>query len=341
MKTAKEILAIKEPELIYTNDPFTAEKELKEFKIAWHPDKNKDPLAVEVLQHLTDLHNKAIEKMKIGIWSVPGTLQLRDRITAQVYEIKYVKEHKFELGIMYMGKSTVTFLIENNYRDLYESAIKQIKGFKYKSPDMQKEVSRYLPSIKKQFETTTHCVLAVDKTPDLILLRDVYEKLGNLDPKHVAWIMSSLYNLTCYFKVSKLTHNNISLDTYFISPQYHSGVLLGGWWYNSPVDSVMKALPEKTLNCVPSDILVSKKSNARIDLELIRGLGRELLTGDINKISLLRKSGAPKPLIDWLAFGSIGNAIEEYAKWQTCLKDSFGPRKFIKMNLPFEVVYNV
>lgn len=341
MKTSKEYLAIKDPELVYTNDPYTAEKELKSYKVAWHPDKNPDPQALEVMQHLTDLYNKAVEKMKHGIWSVPGILQLRDKITAQVYEIKYVKEHKFELGSMYIGKSTVTFLIENDFRDLYESAIRQITGFKYKSKDMEKEISRYLPSIKKQFETTTHCVLAVEKTPDLVLLRDVVDYVGKdrLNPKHVAWIMSSLYNLSCYFKISGITHNAISLDTYFISPPLHGGVLLGGWWYNKPVGRTIEALPEWSLNCIPSDILVSKKADLRSDLELIRGLGRELLTGNMNVISLLRKSDAPKPLQTWLSHATIGDPIEEYSKWHAMLVKCFGPRKFTPMNITFEEVY--
>ena len=343
MKSADEILAFTEPEQAYTGDPFKAEKELHHYKIEWHPDRNKDPRATEVLLHLTNLYDKAVHKLKSGIWNQDdSTLLLRDlKDILKPFKISYYKKHLFELGEIYIGESHVTYLVRREHKDLYDNALRIIKSFKFADKDMEKEMSHYLPQILYSFDTSTHHVLILKKNLDLILLKDLNEYVdGNLDPKHVAWIMSSLYNLTCYFEYAGITHNALSLDTYWVSPEGHSGVILGGWWYALKKDEILRKLPAKTFNWIPPAIISKRVANIRIDLELIRAMGREMLGGDANKVHMVRTCGAPLPLINWVCYSSVGRALKEYQAWTTCLESSFGVRKFTKLEVSVKDVYN-
>jgi hypothetical protein len=151
--------------------------------------------------------------------------------------------------------------------------------------------------------------------------------------------MSGLHNMTCYLDWADLSHNDISLDTYFISPKYHSGALLGGWWYTSKIGNKIIAVPNRTYQYMPMEVRKTKISSIKTDLELIRAVGRELL-GDVTGTRLKQNEDIPKPLINWLVLPSpTGSAIKDYTLWQKVLTDSFGPRKFVNMEVAAEELY--
>ena len=243
----------------------------------------------------------------------------------------YRRKHHFELGEMYITDTTVVFVIEGEHKKLFENGVNTIKNLEYDSDDMKKEMSRFLPSIVKTFEAENHSILILNKNPDLVRLRDLFDYFkGNLDPKHTAWILSSLYNLACYFNFIKLSHNDISLDTYFVSPEYHGGVLLGGWWYAVGFGKKMLGAPSRTFNLLPLDVKNKKGGDSRVDLDLIRTVGREL--SDSNSV--------PKPMADWLKWESKGNAIEDYSTWKNeVIMASFGGRFFTEMGVTAKQIY--
>jgi len=338
--TADQIIGFKNPEKLFTGDPYTAEKEYKALKIYWHPDRSKDPKATDVFQHLSELYNEALKRLKEGVWQMEGELLLRGKKEIKPYKIVYQKQHTFELGEFYIGENHVTYLIKPEFKDLYDNAIRIIKGFKYANKKMEGEMSKYLPQILYAFDTASNHVLILKKTPDLILLRDLNEHVkGKLDPRHIAWIMSSLYNLSCYLEYAGVTNNATSLDTYFVSPEFHSGLLLGGWWYAAKSDEKLIAVPDNTLKWIPPSVLDQREGDIRIDLELIRAIGRELLVGDATKIYLVRKCGAPEALINWVTDVNLGSALKEYQIWQDVLTTSWGKRKFIKLEVTPKEVY--
>ncbi len=198
----------------------------------------------------------------------------------------------------------------------------------------------YLPTLRKIFETEDGCLcMMIDKSRDLLLLRDVllYYK-GHMPERHAAWIMSTLHNLLCYFEHAGLTHNDISPDTYYISPLYHSGALLGGWWYATEAGNRINKLNARSYGLLPPDAKVDRTADPRLDGELVRATGREML-GDITGVNLESMHAAPKAMIDWLRFVSTGDAIEDYERWGNVLQDSFGPRKFVQMKLTADDLY--
>ena len=328
--TAPEILAFVKPEQLFTGDASIAAIEYRKLSGIWHPDRK--PGFDSVFAQISTLYRKGVDQLKKGIWEIPGVFTFSN-LVGKKFEVKYKKHHVFELGDMYIGDYTITYLINKDAKDLFDNAKKIIKNFKYANDKMKGEISRYLPEIHSEHETADKLVLIVRKTPDLILLRDVLDHLGGkLDPKHVAWVLSSMYNLSCYLKFADLTHNSISLDTYFISPQFHGGALLGGWWYASPVDKKLVAVPARTIKYAPHDLTSKKIAGPKIDSELIKATGRELL-GDGGGSKLLSDPTIPNATLNWLRTAGMGEAYKEYESWVKVLKDSFGERRFVKLEI--------
>jgi hypothetical protein len=116
--------------------------------------------------------------------------------------------------------------------------------------------------------------------------------------------------------------------------------LLGGWWYTVPLGNRMaRVQPARTLVYAPYSILKAKLADIKIDLELVRLIGRELL-GDESGVKLTHNHTIPKAMVEWLRSSSSGDAIADYARWPEILQSSFGDRRFIKLPVNSNDIYN-
>jgi hypothetical protein len=340
--TADQILAIPatEPERLFSGDPAAARREYRELASTWHPDRNHDAMAGAVFDHVAGLYRQAEARLASGTWIVPGLLTLT-AVNGQAYTVRYRRRRSFELGEMFIGRGMVTYVLAGEYGDLWQHATRTISGFRFAGPAMRAEVARYLPEQVGAFKTPGAAVLVVKKAAKHVLLRDMLEHLGGtLAAEHVAWILSSLLNLACYLHYAGLTHNAISLDTYFVAPSDHSGALLGGWWYAADCGARLTALPAPSLHVLPPDMLAVKRADSRLDLDLIRSVGWALL-GDERGVSLGRAPEVPAPLRDWLRLASSGDAVQEYDHWQRrVLIESFGPRRFVPLHVSADAIYS-
>ena len=342
--TAHQIIKIKEPGALFTGDKKQIHKEFRQLAKKFHPDVNKEDGMDLIFRHIQELYQWGLEMLDKGTWSIPGVIEFKDsKKKGHIHKVTYKKKCEFELGQVYIDNLNVTYIIDDQYRDLVNQAFFIFGNFRYSSDRMRKEISKYLPQFVSMFAPEgKHIGVIIKKTQDVIPLRTIFEyhqknKIDQWD-KHVAWIISSLYNILCYFEYANITHNDISLDTYFISPPYHSGVLLGGWWYSAMQDAKLMAVPYPTYDLLPLDIKKSKLADVRVDLELIKALGRELL-GDRTGGRLLTMKPAPIPMINWLKHSSSGKALDDYTLWQKVLYDSFGDKKFIEMIIDLEKIY--
>ena len=342
----KKLLTVKEPALLFTGDLIIIKKEYRELATMYHPDKNKSEHAEEIFKNITELYNKGVDNLNKGIWVIPGIIELTDKFKDTKYKIHYKKHHEFELGDMYINDNHVAYIIEEQYEDFFNNAVRVIKGFQYKNDNMKKDIARYLPEIVQTFKSLDNKLgMVIKKTPDLLLLKDVIEyfqnnKFPDVWERHVAWIMSTLHNLTCYLQYANLTHNAISLETFFISPKFHSGALLGGWWYSVESGKKMIGVPKDLYEMIPPKIKDKKVGNISFDLELIRLLARESF-GDKTGIKLLGLNAAPLPMINWIRLTSSGNAFGDYKTWgEKILSESFGPRKFVNLELTSDDIYS-
>lgn len=137
----------------------------------------------------------------------------------------------------------------------------------------------------------------------------------------------------------KLTHNSLTAETYFISPEHHSGALLGGWWYAVPFKDKMLGVPSVVYSIMPPKVKADKKGDFNTDLESIRALGREML-GDRNGTRLKDMKVAPDSVVEWLRGASSSKAVDDYASWDSALEKGFGKRKFVEMPINVDIIYS-
>jgi hypothetical protein len=341
--TAEELLAIPaaKPERLFKGDADTVKKAYRKLAMLWHPDHSSKINPIEVFQHVKALYEKAEKLMEAGQWEDGGPLLLTDT-SGRKYEIKYHRRHEFELGLMYVSDTAVTFLVDRANADLVKRAEDAIKGFTYANDRMRDEISKLLPAYPfvGAFQTDTSYAIVMRKTADVLLLRDVLDHFGGrMDSRHVAWVVSRLLNLCCYLQYAGITHNGLSIDTCFISPPHHSVSILGGWWYSARAGDRMVAAPNSTIEWGPHDLMATKKANIRTDLEIVRAIGRQLL-GDISGMRLGREKAAKEAMINWLRLPASDDAIKEYGIWRNqVLQDSFGARRFVELPLTSSDIY--
>lgn len=341
MKTAAEtILKALEPGELFTDDLQIMKEEYTRLARIWHPDVNDNSeTAHKVMTRINTLFHQGLELIRRGRWSKPGYLKLRS-LDGKIHELTYRRSLDFELGTMYIGERAVLYLLTEANRAFYENGVRALEGLGFADDRMRKEVARYLPQGLGRFETVDHCWgLVVGKTPDVLLLKDVlryYE--GRVDVRHTAWILSSLYNLACYLDYSRLAHNAITMDSYFISLQQHNGALLGGWWYATPQGGRMAGVPEQIYSVLPPRVREEKRGDVQTDLEAIRLIGRELL-GDRTGSRLAESGEVPEALLHWLRSAPAESAWEEYSRWKSVLERSFGARRFVEMRLTAAELY--
>ncbi len=312
-----KILSITQPESLFSSAS-ECKNEYRLLATMWHPDRNKDVKASQIFSHINSLYELAVEKFNKGTWTN--------------INFPFHRQFSFELGEAYIGDDHITYLVDVKHKEYVDNFSRTCKKFKFASDRMEKEVTRYLPldvSVEKQDDKYR---VTVPKARDLVRLRDVLDHFGgSLDPKHVAWIESSLYNLCCYLNFASLVHSDISLDTYFIAPESHSGALLGGWWYSTSFGSSLTSVPRRTFGLLPTEVLNTKRAHVSIDLELVRAVGRDLLRGDLSK--------APDAMQTWLKSLAGDDPVIEYEQWGDVLKESFGARRFTPMNVSAIDIY--
>jgi len=339
--SASEILKMEEPGQLFSDNIKTIKEEYTDLAKKYHPDRNKNSKeSIDVMAIVNTFYTQCIDMINSGTYKKPGFIKLAGK-DEQFFEIKYRISHNFELGTVYIGNSIVFYLIDKAHKNLFENMIKISSTFTFVDKKMKTEFEKYLPIVIRKFETTTNQLgIVIKKTADFVALRDVlnyYE--GKVPARHVAWIISSLMNLVCYINYNGLSHNSISLDTYFISPKLHSGSLLGGWWYSVPLGTKMLGVSEKIYSIMPPQVKNKKCGDILTDLESIRLIGRELL-GDRHGTRMLEKSYIPLPMAKWLLGVSYDSPSVEYTKWTEVLHKSFGERKFIEMELDANKLYS-
>jgi hypothetical protein len=300
----------------------------------WHPDVPGG--SKDVFAHISVLH-EAAEK---GNWNNSKILEIIEYKTGKKFNLKYQVKHHFELGDVYIGINTVGWYIKDGYEDLVLNGLRTIGSIKFPDNKMKDQHQRFLPFVERTIFTSDDGYLVLmKKTEDVILLNDLIKHLGRIDPKHVAWMISSLLNILCFYEIIGLTHNGLSPETVFVSPLHHAAFPLGGWWYALKAGNKLKYLPPSVHKVTPTDIINKKVAGIRTDLASVRMIGRTAL-GDPTGARLQSMSDVPKPLANWLRFPPPKKAVDDYENWMKVLKDSFGPRRFLKFDINPSAIYS-
>ena len=320
-----QLLAIHRPVLLFPGNAKEARRTYHTLSKVWHPDHPAG--SHEVMSHITSLYQQALRKIADGLWEGATVVSIHEETIT--YDLHTRTSYPFLFGHTLICDNSVVYLYDAKYVEEWAWHANIAKTFHYASPKMQEEFERYLPRVARtgSMKDGRH-VLQLHKTPDLICLRDVVTHCSKLDPKHVAWIVSSLLNLACYLSYTNMVHHEISPDTYFISPELHSGALLGGWSFACPTNDPVTHVSKRTYDVMPFAAKRTKLAMHLTDLELIRLTARECLAGT-----------APEPMQTWVHAVSTGSAVEQYKEWSEILKRTFGPRRFVRMAVNADDVY--
>ena len=336
----EKLLGIPEdqPERLFERDDL--KRQYRQLLKQWHPDVNASPRASEAVVKIGCLYEKAVAKDSAGLWERPNYRLFigNDNIKREIF---FRVKRSFELGEILIGDTTVTYLLNEEYQDLYQNAKEMMSQIRFADEAMKKTIEPFTPHLKASFSTlpsierpTQHVLVFIKKKSELLLSDVINHFNQELDLKHAAWILSCLYNLSCWIAWSKISHQSLSPENIFISPEDHSVSVIGGWWYAKSFGERIRFIPGRTAMVLPSDVLRNKIADPRTDLTLIRRIGREML-GDLPG----RSSGAPKSLLTWLHGATAGDAFAEYKTWSTVREATLGPRKFTPLVLSAEDLY--
>ena len=232
--TATEILAITKCGDLFPNDEKLVKEKYRALAKEWHPDANTDSRAQEVFKHIKEFYQTAVKMIERGEWEKTRYLAIR-RADGSRLQINYQMSFMFELGFCYVTKTKIIYILDSSKDKYFENAVRQIKRLSYKDKSMEEKIKIFMPRIWQTFKTNKgEGVIILEKTEDVFPLKNVFDYYkGKIDSKHVAWMISRLCNIACYLDYSGLAHNGININNCFVSPQFHSILLLGGWWYTA------------------------------------------------------------------------------------------------------------
>lgn len=331
---------ITEPELIFEPSYEAIRAKYLQLLKEWHPDRNPDPKAGEVTQHIIALGKSAEQKLTSGLWAKPDTVEILT-LKGKRFRFVYHTKRSFELGLVYIGAHHVLFAVENRYRSAYQNAVKRIDTLPYAAPVMRDQMAKYLPKVTFEGEGLDYHYILIQKPRGAVLLGDLLKHYeGKLTPKHVGWIINRVLNISCYLSWAGISHNAIGLDTVFVCPKNHAAYLLGGWWYAQPIGASLRGqiLPKRSVGIMSSTQLRERIANLQLDQDLIRLLARELL-GNPSGSMLRSYPEVPAAITSWVNTTATQDAIASYEQWKGALVASFGPPKFVKMNVTADQIY--
>lgn len=340
--TAAGLLAIPAscPEKLFSGDTEADRRLYRTLAMDFHPDRH--PSYGEVFRHLAALKTERDRQIYEDAWCGAGQQELALGGGRRL-RIRFLRRYPFELGTLLISTRCITYLFRGEHRALFEQGVRTLKGLRFANDTMRGEMARVLPRIELEAETSEGPALVITRPPDAVRLRDLLEHVGGaVDPRHAAWILGTLHNLGAYLHWAGLTHNAIGLDSYFVSPRDHAGLLLGGWWYARPAGDTMTYLPgpsaEVWRTILPPHLAAARRATPALDRELIRLLGRTLL-GDPGGTRLLRDAGIPAALRRWVTTPGDYDGIVDYANWARARDAAFGPRRFVRMDLTPQEIY--
>lgn len=330
---AKEILAITKCGDLFPYGEEQVKVKYKELAKEWHPDINLDSEASAVFAKITELYQRALELLAQKQWEKTNFLFLLKEDGKKV-ALNYDTCFDFELGTCYVTKTKVVYVFDRGKEKYYQNAIRRVRGFLFADRKMEQVFRKSLPELYQNFKTKQgEYVIVFCKAEGVYPLKSVIAYFdGKMEDRHAAWVISRLYNLACYLKYSGLVHNGITIKNCFLSPEDHSILLLGGWWYATREGEEMLGTTKDIFSVMSVAAKSSKKSSSLTDLESIKLLGRQLL-GEGNCRKLALEDSLPKPFVEFLICGSGADSYKEFAKWDRALLDAYGKRTFIPMKL--------
>lgn len=312
LTNAKAILATTAWSDIFPSDKAAAKRLYLSLCKKWHPDANKDPLANDVFTHMAALFKEVGNP-------------LPDTISAKGFSFSYIYKDTFEMGEVFFNKKSVVFAYDKEFASAAEKGLKNLStllsSIAAKHLD-DKNLGAIVAPSATYTDTQGRKLVVFDRPENTYRLFDIL-RLGPLDPRHTAWIISRLCNISCLLGACGFTGNNIALANCFLDVANHRVVLLGGWEYSGQVGEKFISVNAEVFSYLSAQTKKDKTMTTRGDLECIRGMARSLIQGQF----------PPMAFREWAWEDPKLDPVEEFRLWDKAIADAYGPRKFIKLEI--------
>lgn len=275
------------------------------------------------------------EKTEEGFW-VEAEREELVRQDGQTVEISYLMKDKADLCTMYVARNHVIYVFPRGYEDYAERYRTMTGQIQYPNPEMEKELSRYVPKVTADYRLRDGSTLvAVEKEEGVYPLK----LLGMLLDRHVAWIVSRMENLCCLLSYNQMVHNGLTIDNLFVSPAMHQLYLYGGWWFAGYEGRNLPGISGDARKYAEKRYLEKKKCHPSTDLEAMRYAAVRLL-GYESREELGADAPLPEPFRRFLKGPAERDAGADFARWDQVLLKSYGERKFIPLSVTEEELYS-
>ena len=339
---AAEIMKLGEGDAqkLFPGSPADVKRLYRQLAREWHPDLCADPMAKDVFSHIARLHDALVNGNTTARPTGSSVTRRWKMKAGKAIEVRPVAVHKSAFGDVLVTRSTLACEFVSGFEDIADKEATIVGSFAFASSKMRDSMSHFLPKLVRRIDAVGVSVNVFSRPSDTILLVDLLRHLGGrMAAVHVAWIVSSLENMACYLEWMGVCHGGISLETVLVSPSMHSIILVGGLGGVTKFDERPIALPQRTLSLVPRLAAPGQTVDPTVDLVLVRSLAMQLL-GASSAGSLAALTDVPAAMKTWLSLPPASTAREDYASWEKCLLESFGPRKFVKLEIDPAVVYD-
>lgn len=254
-----------------------------------------------------------------------------DESTGKEVIVPYIFEDQFEDATIYFGYTKMAVVMGAEKGKYYDNFLKQVRDIKYPNEEAKERFVRLIPKIlySSVSKKGNYCIV-LEKTSEIIPLHKVVEG-GDFKDKyrHYVWIINRLYDLACLFNYNNKVFNAFNMRNVYISPDYHSVVLLSGWQFCTGTGQKMLGTTKDIYDVMSIQCKDSKKSERLTDLESIKMIGRQLFDKDAPEEfrKFFEEASSGDPIVDWdkwsLRIDKVYGAKREFIHWEGPLIEAY------------------
>lgn len=295
----------------------------------YHPDAIKDDRA---FKNIGERYKEAIEYFEISCGTHKNTvsdkvLEVRGR-DGRGFDLQYIRKDETGGNTVYTSRSKICLKFEIDNKELYENYLRAYRDIDYPNDEIKQSLSICFPKNVKTVEGSDGLYIIMDRTSEVISLRqilDYYDKTGKTweeKYRHCVWIINRIYNLACLMRANEKVFNGFDCENIYVSPKYHTTLLLNGWQYCVGNDHKMIGTTQDIFDIMSITCKDKKLAEYRTDTESVRMIGRELFD-----------KNAPKEFREFFEKAGSDDALDDWREFERLFMSVYGERKFYEFSI--------
>lgn len=312
---------------VFVRDENQIRSDYRNYARAIHPDICSLPDSKQAFEKLNKLHEEALNCIQDGTWFESNILRI-----PHMSPIHYLNDIFTEFGARYITDSKVIWMFDPDKIKHKKNFLLMKSKIRFANQKMLDIYKRKIPITWQYDSSGNGRELFVEKYPNeypMDLFLSAYA--DQLTGRDIAWMVSRMCDLLCFLEYNKIVLNGFDPENLFINPTAHSIAIYGGWQYAAIAGEKMIGTTKHIYNLMPTSVRTSGLASHETDIECVR----DIVRGMISKA----KGDIPKPIQDWVEFGSVSEPVKEYSRWIKALDKAYGPRKFVKFEVDPNKIY--